>query len=158
LLGVARNHHPCAPLIPSRLLTATAWLSAFDFPYHPPPLAAHQLRSTEALHFRRFNSRRSPPHRWFATLRWPPRQDKGWLGAKARDCGMMLRDDDEPRNGDCRLIVGAALAFAWGDNRRVGLRTGPSSWHEPLRTSATAGKAPNARHYRARATALRSTT
>src|SRR2546423_1130633 len=50
----------------------------------------------------------------------------------------------QPGNGDCRLTVGAALAVAFGDCRRIEWRIEPSSWHEPLRTSATAGKAPNA--------------
>jgi hypothetical protein len=34
--------------------------------------------------------------------------------------------------------------LAFGDSRRVELRPEPDSWHEQLRTSAIAGKAPNA--------------
>jgi hypothetical protein len=48
------------------------------------------------------------------------------------------------------LFVGVWLAIALGDRRRVELRTEPDSWHEQLRTSAAAGKAPNAPVQRAR--------
>src|SRR5437868_10857853 len=65
-------------------------------------------------------------------------------------CGETRRDGAQPGQGDCRWFVGVWLALAFGDRRRVELRTQPSSWHEPLRTSATAGEAPNARVQRGR--------
>ena len=68
----------------------------------------------------------------------------------ALDCGEAIRDHAEPSNGDCQQIVGAALALAFSDRRKVEWRTEPSSWREPLRTSAIAGKAPNARVQRGR--------
>jgi len=75
---------------------------------------------------------------------------QGLLAALALDGGKMLRDHAEPSNCDCRLIVAAALALAFGDRRRVELRPEPDSWHEQLRTSAIARKAPNARVQRGR--------
>ena len=74
----------------------------------------------------------------------------GVLGAKALDGGEMLRDDAKPRNGDCWVFVEVWLAVACGESRRVELRTEPSSWRGQLRTSAMAGKAPNARVQRGR--------
>src|SRR5207253_4948049 len=85
-----------------------------------------------------------------AAPRWPPWQDTGLLAAHALDCQETRRDGAQPGQGDCRWFVGVWLALAFGDRRRVELRTQPSSWHEPLRTSATAGEAPNARVQRGR--------
>ena len=95
-------------------------------------------------------SRRSPPRRNRAPPRWPLWQARGWLAAHALDCQETIRDHAEPSNGDCQQIVGAALALAFSDRRKVEWRTEPSSWREPLRTSAIAGKAPNARVQRGR--------
>ena len=107
MLGDARNHNPCHPLIPLAVVHGTGLAFFLQLSFPPTASGFAPCPPAEALPFPSPGSCRSPRRRSLAGLRWPLWQARGWLAAHALDCQETLQDGPSL----ARAIAGGSSVF-----------------------------------------------